>query len=487
MLATTLTFLTFLAAGAPLPDTPSPVAVAMGQPFYSGAVIPALKEAVYHNEDVVLIDGPGDGWRCEIDIAYDGPAAQLVKRLLDQRIGKYTAQFPDLKQPSSETKRRPILLAHIKDEEAKPHLDRLQLGKAATALPPQGYMIEVRPDAIFCLGKDNQGVLNAAATLLQLIHVRDDKLVVRRVSTRDWPTFTTRYTAEYHLPGTDFFDWMMTYKINGFGACYPGMHWEGLSDDKRAGLKAIGDYVRTYQTMHFMAQFHVGGRRDRPVDSGDPADIERLLSTIAETMDLSCADHIMICCDDVTPELQPNEKGRFESPAEAHGYLMEQVYASVKAKDPDVIVSFCSPNYQGHQHRRWRDTNPHLADALKYMEVLRTWPNKDIRIVWTGPVTESRWVTQEDITDYRERVGEDRPLFYWDNTWHYHQPLHGFPMHVAFPVGTRRRAAQLVEDPDEMRRVCETKRTGNIRNRMLGVQQEPAGMLDSLLLEVSAG
>ena len=53
---------------------------------------------------------------------------------------------------------------------------------------------------------------------------------------------------------------MMTYKLNGFAACYPGMRWTGLSDGKRKGLRRIGEYIDAYGTMDFMVQFHIGGR-----------------------------------------------------------------------------------------------------------------------------------------------------------------------------------------------------------------------------------
>jgi len=135
----------------------------------------------------------------------------------------------------------------------------------------------------------------------------------------------------------------------------------------------------------------------------------------------------------VVPQLQPEEGKLYERPAQAHGALMQRVYDAVKAMDPATVVSFCSPYYQGRRHRRWRPENPQLPDTLQYMEDLKVWPNRDIRIVWTGPVTESKVIVEEDITHYKGMVGEDRELCYWDNTWHYHQPLRNF--HSRYPAG----------------------------------------------------
>jgi hypothetical protein len=269
-------------------------------------------------------------------------------------------------------------------------------------------------------------MLNGAASLIQLMHPRMHRLVARCAEIVDWPTFQIRYTAEYHLPGEDFLKWMALYKINGFGACYRGMRWEGLDESKQGGLREIGDFIRTYDTAHFMVQFHIAGRGGAVLNIADRADVERLLRTIAETMALCPTQHVMICCDDVSPTLTPEEAELYEHSAQAHGVLMEYVYGTVKRLDPDCVVSFCSPWYQGFGHPKWKEGSESKAAGLEYMGYLRQWPNRDVRIVWTGPVTESRWITEQDIAAYKELIGPHRPLFYWDNTWHYHQPLRNF-------------------------------------------------------------
>ena len=368
---------------------------------------------------MVLIDGQA-GERCyDPRIEYDGPSSALARRLLEKRFEEYIvraggpSELTDVASPVPLT----VTLAHGQ-------------GERAEALQPQGYLLEIRPDRILCAGKDNAGVVNAVASLLQLAHVRDGKLVARCASVRDWPTFLTRYTAEYSLPGPEFFDWMMLYKINGFAACYPGMRWEGNGGSKREALKVIGDYIEQYRTLSFMAEFHVGGRSGPPVDCGNPDNVEQFLATIRETVELSRASQIMVCYDDVVPKLQPAERGRFDSPAQAHGFLMERVYDTVKGLAPEAIVSFCTPYYQGRGHRGWQGEKSRIR-GLEYLGGVRAWKNKDIRIVWTGPVTESREITREDIESYLEWVGTDRKLFYWDNTWHYHQPLRNF--HARYP------------------------------------------------------
>ena len=408
-----LAWATATVAQPPLTKAPSEIARRMGSPYYSGAILPTPRQVEYLDRDVELIDGPRGQWKCRLDIADTVRAQGLASRLLNRRISAYVNQFP--------------ALGEVPAQAAIPFVFTLADDGRTSGLPPKGYILEITPERIECAGSDEAGLINGLASLLQLLHVRDGKLVARCATVRDWPTFTTRYTSEYHLPGPDFLDWMMTAKINGFAACYPGMRWEGNSPAKRQGLTTIGNYIEAYGTLDFLVQFHIGGRGGcRPVDCGSQADVKRLLATIQETLELSHAGHVMICYDDVVAELQPNEKGRWERPAQAHGNLMQRVYDAVKGHDPNAIVSFCSPHYQGRHHRRWRDTNPDLQDALAYMADLKAWKNREIRIVWTGPVTESRKIVQEDIDHYLGLVGADRKLFYWDNTWHYHQPLRNF-------------------------------------------------------------
>ncbi len=403
------------------------IAKAMGAPYYSGAVIPRPREAEYGDEVVVLADGMGLRTLYRLDFEYQGPARKLAMRLLAARLQSYTEQFAGAWKAGGGGA-LPITAGLVTDDGVSSALRRLKLKRQAKGLPAQGYVLHIGPEEILCAGKDNTGVLNAVASLIQLMHVKDGKLVAPHARIVDWPTFEVRYTAEYWLPGTEFFDWMMLQKINGFGACYRAMSWGGLTDEVREGLRRIGEYTRGHQTMHFMVQFHVGGRgkQHRVIDCGDPAQVERLIQTIRETISLTPVQHLMICYDDVKPEFQPKEKGRFAHPAEAHGVLMDTVYRVVKDMSPDTVVSFCSPNYQGLQHRRWRKTNPELPNVLEYMKYLRAWKNREVRIVWTGPVTESRWIKQKDLDLYYEQVSPGRKLMYWDNTWHYHQPLRNF-------------------------------------------------------------
>lgn len=414
-------------------EAPPAVAQRMGAPFYSGGILPTPQQAEYGEGALTVVDGPGAAWRCRVRFPADEGLAELMQRLWHRRVDAYLAQFAAI--PPEPGDAVPVASFALSTEPEATELAAAEgMAEQLTALPPQGYVLRITPEGAVCIGADRAGVVSGLASFLQLLHVQEDRLVARCAQVLDWPVFQIRYASEYYLPGEEYLDFAMLQKINGFGACYPGMRWSELTDGHRKGLAAIGNYIRRYGTFALMVQFHVGGRGgERPLDCGSATDVETLLTTIRQTMELSPVQHLMICYDDVVPQLQPEESKLFERPAQAHGALMQRVYDAARAIDPATVVSFCSPYYQGRGHRRWRPENPQLPDALQYMADLKAWPNRDIRIVWTGPVTESKVIVEEDITQYKGMVGEDRQLCYWDNTWHYHQPLRNF--HSRYPAG----------------------------------------------------
>lgn len=391
----------------------------IGPPFYSGAIQPAPRHAQYgqrHAPVAVFREGKPV---INLDCADFGPAAPLARRLIERRLEQYAGQAAPTETLPEPT---PIRMGLASD----------LLPWETARLPEQGYFLDVSVDGIVCAGADNAGTLNAVASLLQLTQVRNGILVARCGQFRDWPTFTTRYISEYHVPGPDFFDWMMSEKINGFAASYRAMDWRGHSDARRNTLKTVGEYVRGYGTLRFMAQFHIGGRQGVVLDCGDPEQVETLCQTVLETVRLAAARHIMVCYDDVDPQLQPQERELFANPAEAHGAAVRQVHNAVKAVSPETIVSFCPPYYQGRGHRRWRGEKQR-EKGLAYLRQVGKWAGDEIPVVWTGPVTESKRITEEDIASYRKWLGGGARLFYWDNTWHYHQPLRNF--HAVYAEG----------------------------------------------------
>ncbi len=413
------------------------IAKKMGPPFYSGNILPNPREAKYGQEIYELYDGVTGTIFCKPMFEYFGPARELLMRLWNKRINAYKRQFKvDKWKVCDKVQPMLILFTLVNDANAKYLIDCYDLHNKIGELKEQGYVLEIRKRGILCAGKDNEGLVNGLASLLQLIHIKDGKLVVRQASVFDYPTFVRRYVTDYSIPPNTFFDWLALQKINGFSSGYAYLiDWRGVKDANTiASLKRVGDYVRKYRTLHFMPQIHIGPRvKNRPaLDQGDPKDIDKLVKTVADVMQWTQADEVMILFDDVRPVLtMPKEKQKFKSLGQANGYVLDLVYKRMQEISPGSKLFFCPPPYQGLKYvRKWKPGVKYYKERMQYMKDVHSW-NKNIVCVWTGPVTESRIITKKDILEYKKLIGEDRKLLYWDNTWQYHQPLRNF--HSQYP------------------------------------------------------
>lgn len=289
----------------------------------------------------------------------------------------------------------------------------------------QGYRLTISPDGIFCRAMSSAGLVNGMASLIQLLYSDGRAVLAESCEIIDRPVFRDRYVSEYFFPNESFFDWMMKNKLNGFASSYRALKWERLGENDLAGLRRVGEYIRTNGTLKYMVQLHLGGRGGKILDAGNRHDRSVLLENIKKILEISSASHIMIAYDDIVPVLQPMEKAMFDSPAEAHISIVEEVYEVVKSLKPNVVVSFCTPYYRGLQHHSWRNLKIN-NEGKKYLRAVKEKLRAEIPIVWTGPLTESKKITIKDVEVYKSLIGADKELFYWDNTWHYYQPLRSF-------------------------------------------------------------
>lgn len=421
-----LAIVAYASSGDAMPD--SHILRTMGPPFHSGAILPEPKEAIFDRSTLSLLDGSRRIEHCTVSFPEDAGLRELLERLWNRRIEAYRAQFEPGDWAAAAIPTPIEFRLASQGTEEFPGLDHALAERIAT-LPPQGYVLQIDQNRIIAIGKDRAGVVNALASFLQLVHVAYGRLVVQAARIVDWPTFEFRYTSEYRLLGPDYFDWMMLYKINGFAAAYRVFDWRGLSDAQRAQVEAIGHYIDRYGTLHFMAQLHLSGRAQggTVMDSCNPEHLKLLMATLRELFERGKVRHLWMCYDDTCPELQPMEiEAGFQSPAEAHAALLEKIHAFALSLRPDAVVGWVPVPYQGRGHRRWRAEAPQREYDLAYLDGIRNWPFTKVPIVWTGPVTESRSITLRDLEDYYGSIGPDKRLAYWDNTWHYHQPLRNF-------------------------------------------------------------
>ena len=147
----------------------------LGQPFYSGQILPTPKNAEYGDDTVPLADGRAGLIQYSTTFEYSGPTRPLLERLFEKRVRAYGRLFGEKPlAPDKDTSVR-ILFALASNGNASVLPDRYGLRAKAATLQPQGYLLDIRPDSILCVGKDKQGLVNALASLLQLMHVKEDR------------------------------------------------------------------------------------------------------------------------------------------------------------------------------------------------------------------------------------------------------------------------------------------------------------------------
>ncbi len=400
-----LILLVLLAACSTSPDPG-----ALAPPFYAEAVLPTPTQ-IQLGEQLLVPTLPVVTANQDVPRTTVEQAERLLARRLEQLFGPQVAATTPSDTPF------PILLERVGADHFGDAVDAERVSQA--------YQLHVSSEGARVSAASSAGLINGIATFIQLLHVHETRLHVPLASVVDAPAFTTRYVSEYFFPREEFFDWLSLYKLNGFASAYRAMRWDSISEEVMAGIERIGDYVRTYRTLRYMAQLHLGGRGGPVMDTADREQRERLLRTIDTLIGVGEATHLMLCYDDAVPELQPAEANSFSGPAEAHIDLLEFVVDHLSATYPDVVLSFVTPYYQGTAHPRWDDPETRRR-GLAYLDAIREWQNSSVRIVWTGPLTESRRIRDRDVEGYRQLIGVHHPLFYWDNTWHFYQPVRHF-------------------------------------------------------------
>jgi len=400
-------------ASAQVKMADSEIARAMGPPYYSGAILPTPREVEYYDEAVDLANGHERFISGKPEIRYSGKARDIMMRLYNNRFENYTKQFPGTWREPDSGKRLPILFALISDPVGQELFRRHRYRKHARRLKPQGYLLKTDRNSIVCVGHDTAGLVNGMASLIQLMHIREGKLVVRKATILDWPVYRARLANDYFLPSEAVLDWMMLYKLNGMDCGYADLFdWRGLSSKLKKQLEVVKNYAEDPQIMRFIPEIHIGGRRAFPrMDCGSQEDIDKLLKTVEDILEYSGANDISLLMDDVPDELvMPQEMSKFERLGQAHGFALEQVYSHIQKVRPGSKLLFCPPYYQGRLHKHWKK-----PEAFEYMKDSQSW-NKNIIMIWTGPHTGHPVMVPKDIKHYRKLVGPDRPLVYWDNT-----------------------------------------------------------------------
>jgi len=138
---------------------------------------------------------------------------------------------------------------------------------------------------------------------------------------------------------------------------------------------------------------------------GDENDWDDLIHKINQVRSMGCV-HFAILFDDIPVELSDSDLKEFSSFAEAHAYITNRLFDTLRHSNSDSSLIFCPTVYCG----RMADYDV-LGNA--YLSELGQLLNKDIGFFWTGPEVVSQKISVESIQELRQVIRR-KPII-WDN------------------------------------------------------------------------
>ena len=403
---------------------------ALGEPYYTGRVIPTPQRCRLLSSELPLADASSHQARAAILLDTNAPAAlRLGVENFAGRVARAAelAEFPVREWDGWN------LPAGFDAYIAVGLVGDMWMSKlvgydrAWEKESEQENCYHIRPTriggrpALLLAGKDARGAFYGLASLAQLVRARDDQIVLRKCEIDDWPEFAIR-SLSHPQPGKgliSFAHWMAGYKLNQLTINYYE-NWqdtrpyyyeamEALGDEaERTGVFDLGQIVNPYDPRYHPTKYKIRISK--------PADVERLIEQFRISLNQGCR-FIMLAADDfvdvVNGEFALTDAGdrlRFFDLANAHIYLVNKVYHTLKAEYPGLKMTFCSPYYATAGEKFVRSP----AIMARYLRKLGRHLDPEIGIIWTGPQVTSFAFTDEDMDYYQGLVG--RKTMQWDNT-----------------------------------------------------------------------
>ena len=300
------------------------------------------------------------------------------------------------------------------------------LGECAqTELPAQGYIIKpLESDEsdvnVVIAGADLRGLFYGACSLAQLKYVKDGKAMQRLVGVVDYPVWENRMAPDY-LPNF-FLDGMKIAAYNKFSGSALMVITNWRNPDWWTRMEPILNdikYMSETGVHDFMVIIHMyqGGwfTSEGKMNMTDEAQIQEYINACRRFADYGI-NHIMFAADDTTKRgvhtyefYFEEEKERFNSVGEAHGYLTRRVYDAMREDYPNMKYSMVPAPYSFKHGIGHPGIDLYIADWAKAAPECVAW-------VWTGPGVFSPEVTREPADRLRALLLNKHKIYLWDNS-----------------------------------------------------------------------
>ena len=308
----------------------------------------------------------------------------------------------------------------------------------------QSYFIKTMENddsvTVFLYGKEHIGTFYAATTFVQMLDPCD--FVYYSADIIDYPSFEKRAClANRWKNGNDIekdiknLTWMSKYKLNrmyiGYGNLKDNCVWYKPSKTYKKACRKLGNFAEKYKLVEiatcvnpyshlkaFSQIKKVNFSDYYPFEISNQKCIERLCKSFDEALSKG-ASTIMLTLDDHVPSNGPSflfyeqnfktDKEKFVSLADAHSYLINEIYLWLRANYPKANFEVVLPYYNNIF------VDKSAGRGYEYLRQVSASIPEDISIVWTGPVVRSLYIDDVDVKRYMGFINNRIPML-WDNT-----------------------------------------------------------------------
>lgn len=441
------------------PGTPATVAERLRTdplmaPYYTGRIVPTPQRAEYRDElipmgNVALVVGK--------DVENPDPIIEV----LTDRITRYGGRAARVAAPGA-------------DHTAVVSLGDTELVRQANGLPAvpdedQGYVlcctsVSAKP-LIVLKGHDRLGLVWAAASLLQLIHWRDDRTMARAATVVDYPILKRRGLI---LTGHDFFHpatdrsgrilsypdtelllrqnqlLMLTAKVNE--PCYQELivadcysrDWKH-PDLMPADAHIEEDLAALGKNLTPLGITWWAGIRPHAAGDSSPEELSHKLCADEESVQgllyfarktEEAGGHLSIILDDIRFPITVYDKERLGTAREVDTWVITKVLARLKEEYPGARLLVCPPFYWGPVGRGWQTYG---EDRDAYLRMIgERWP-PEVEVFWTGRQVNGATLAIKEHFDWWMSLTKRKPYFwqnsvaYWCHVYRRHYPTD--PLH----------------------------------------------------------
>lgn len=280
-------------------------------------------------------------------------------------------------------------------------------------------------------GGGKRGLIYAAISLINLIVRIDDKVKIRRAEVFDYPKFKNRFFNAESEPNhlQEDLDWMLRYKLGSIAFHNKDYSWQSAGEVLKQNLEIYKEWKDRYGGVNalLILNLYIG---EHDIEITNEEHVSQLKEFIKLAYD-NGVSRFMINADDSPPFnygegyvlTSEKDKEKFSSMAEAHCWLMNNIYDWAMGNNYEVDLMYC-PGFYTYEEMHYGDmelfkNTPWEKDAYgplnRDLKIIGEQMNRDIEIMWTGPYVCTRVLTDDDILQWKENL-QGRTPFLFDNT-----------------------------------------------------------------------